>query len=60
MTENVLRVTYQVFLPGFSKLPNFFSEDPAYQLTLNQMKQYAHCSQNKEVVVNNVLRTSKI
>ena len=32
MVENILPVTYQILLPGFSKIPAFLIRDPAYSL----------------------------
>ena len=41
------------------KIPNYLIGDPAYPLEPFCMKEYEHCSNNAEVIFNNMLRSAR-
>ena len=49
---------YKEILPEHDCIPQLFLADPAYPLLLYVMKEYEHCSTNKEVVFNQMLRST--
>ena len=57
MRNGGLPQTFHTLVPEPEKIPNYLTGDPAYPLTPYCMKEYDHCSNNEQVVFNNILRT---
>ena len=52
-------VTYQQLLPGSTEVPSYLIGDPAYPLTPFCMKEFETCSDNSQVIFNNILRSAR-
>ena len=59
MRNGGLPQTFQTLVPGLEKIPNCLIGDPAYPLKPYCMKEYDHCSNNEQVVFNNILRSAR-
>ena len=59
MQNSRLPKTYQCILRGMTPVPNYIIGDPAYSLTLFCIKELNTCSNNVEVVFNNLLRSAR-
>jgi hypothetical protein len=59
LQNGVLPVTYQLLVPGHTKVESYLIGDPAYRLTPYCMKEYGSCSTNAQVVFNNMLRSAR-
>jgi predicted DNA-binding protein YlxM (UPF0122 family) len=59
LQNGVLPVTYQLLVPGHTKVECYLIVDPAYPLTPYCMKEYGSCSTNAQVVFNNMLRSAR-
>ena len=51
--------TFQTVIAGHGKIPNYLIGDPAYPLTPFCMKEFDTCSENEEVIFNNLLRSAR-
>ena len=58
-TSKQLPPFFQELVPGFTPVPPLLLGDPAYPLLPNVMKEYPSCSNNKELIFNNALRTAR-
>ena len=52
-------VTYRQLLPGSTEVPSYLIGDPAYPLTPFCMKEFETCSDNSQVIFNNILRSAR-
>ena len=59
LSEGTLLQTSYNLLDGYESIPNYLIGDPAYPLTHFCMKEYQSCSNNEEVVYNNILRSAR-
>ena len=59
MRNGGLPQTFHTLVPEPEKIPNYLTGDPAYPLTPYCMKEYDHCSNNEQVVFNNILRSGR-
>ncbi|XP_065651012.1 uncharacterized protein LOC136079217 [Hydra vulgaris] len=55
----ILPQTFQKPTKNADKIPNYLIGDPAYPLLPFCMKEYEHCSNNEEVIFNNMLRAAR-
>ena len=55
----ILPQTFQKPTQKAEKTPNYLIDDPAYPLVPFCMKKYEHCSNNSEVIFNNMLRSAQ-
>ena len=51
--------TELTILPGYDAISNYIIGDPAYPLTAYCIKEYTSCSNNAEVIFNNMLRSAR-
>ena len=56
---NFLPITFRLLIPGTAKVPNFLIGDPAYPLTPYCLKEYDYCTNDEEVIFNNLLRKAR-
>ncbi len=54
-----LPVTYQTFIPGHEKIPNYLIRDPAYPLLPHCLKEYDTCDTNEKVIFNSMVRSTR-
>ena len=54
-----LHEIFRTLVSGLEKIPNYLIGDPAYHLTSYFLKEYGHCSNNEQVVFNNILRSAR-
>ena len=59
MRNGALPQTFQTLVPGLEKIANYHIRDPVCPLTPYCMKEYDHCSNNEEVILNNILRSAR-
>ena len=59
LQSGALPVTYQLLVPGHTKVGSYLIGDPAYPLTPHCMKEYETCNTNAQVVFNNMLRSAR-
>ena len=59
LSEGTLPQTSYNLLAGYESIPNYLIGDPAYPLTHFCMKEYQSCSNNEEVIYNNILRSAR-
>lgn len=59
LREAKLPQLFQVSTRRAEKIPNYLIGDPAYPLVPFCMKEYEHCSNNAEVIFNNMLRSAR-
>ena len=59
LNNGQLPITYIPVLPGCSAVPNYLIGDPAYPLTQFCLKEYQTCSNNGQVIFNNMLRSAR-
>ena len=59
MRNGALPLTFQALVSGLEKMPNYLIGNPAYPLTPYCMKEYGHCSNNEQIVFNNILRSAR-
>ena len=59
LNNGQLPITHLTVLPGHNPVPNYLIGDPAYPLTQFCLKEYQTCSNNGEVIFNNMLRSAR-
>ena len=59
LTNGQLPVTYLTLIPGCNSVSSYLIGDPAYPLTKFCIKEYQSCSNNAEVIFNNMLRSAR-
>ena len=59
LQSGTLPVTYQLLVPGHTKVGSYLIGDPAYPLTPHCMKEYETWNTNAQVVFNNMLRSAR-
>jgi hypothetical protein len=59
LNNGKLPITYLTVLPGHDAVPNYLIGDPAYPLTQFCLKEYQSCSNNGQVIFNNMLRSAR-
>ena len=52
-------ITYQLLVPGHTKVGSYLIGDPAYPLTPHCIKEFETCATNAKVVFNNMLRSAR-
>ena len=57
--EGSLAGTLYEVLPGYEAVPNYLIADPAYPLTPFCTKEYHSCSNNQQVIFNNIPRSAR-
>ena len=57
--NGTLHETFQALVSGLQKIPNYLIGDLAYHLTPYSLKEYGHCSNNEQVLFNNILRSAR-
>ena len=59
LQSGTLPVTYQLLVPGHTKVGSYLIGDAAYPLTPHCMKEYEACNTNAQVVFNNMLHSAR-
>ena len=55
----IFKLFYKELLPGHEGVPQLFLCDPSYPLLPYVMKKFNHCTTNKQVVFNQMLRSAR-
>ena len=58
-TSGNFKLFHKELLPGHERVPQLLLGDPAYPLLPYVMKEHEHCSSNKEVIFNQMLRSAR-
>ena len=58
LLDGKLDLSYKELLPGEECVPQLLLGDPAYPLLSYVMKEFDHCSTNKEVIFSQMLRAT--
>ena len=59
LMNKTLPVKSKTLIPGLDPVPNYIIADPAYPLTSYCMKEYETCTNNEQVIFNNLLRSGR-
>ena len=59
LMNKTLPVKSKTLIPGLDPVPNYIIGDPAYPLTSYCMKEYETCTNNEQVIFNNLLRSGR-